>query len=217
MKTNNVVLKLFFPFFLCIFLQDVCSLLLQQMFAHSLEHLEWFSAEGAAMVLHGIGNLLGCVWLIFVIQKFSPMSDGKKCGVFSSVGWIALGMVLSFLLNVLFSFVTVSEADTAYATASSLLYSVPTGVGVLLYGVVSPIGEELLFRLYLQRGMRPIVSPVTAIVMSALMFGLFHGNLIQGVYGFLMGCFLGYAYEKTGKWYVPVLCHGAANLLSYLW
>lgn len=91
----------------------------------------------------------------------------------------------------------------AFAAYDKMLSGV-TGVsssGVMLLAVIllAPIGEELLFRglilKYAQRCM-----PVTAcILLQALLFGLYHGNIIQGIYAFVLGIVLGvlaYRYDS---------------------
>ena len=53
-----------------------------------------------------------------------------------------------------------------------------------------------------------------AVMISALLFGLYHGNLVQGIYAFIMGCLLALVYEWTGSFVAPVLFHMIANHLS---
>lgn len=61
----------------------------------------------------------------------------------------------------------------------------------LYASVVAPISEELIFRGYVLRSLRPYGKRF-AIFASALLFGLFHGNLLQTPYAFLVGLVLGY-------------------------
>lgn len=55
-----------------------------------------------------------------------------------------------------------------------------------------------------------------AMVVSALLFGLYHMNLIQGGYGFIMGLLMVYLYEYFGSFLWPVLVHMLANSLAYV-
>lgn len=65
-------------------------------------------------------------------------------------------------------------------------------LGMFLYiSILGPISEELLFRGVLLRLLRPR-GKQAAIVLSAIAFGLFHGNLIQIPFAFLVGLVLGY-------------------------
>lgn len=74
----------------------------------------------------------------------------------------------------------------------------------LYASIVAPIGEELLFRGYLLRALRPYGKRF-AILASALLFGLFHGNLLQAPYAFLVGLILGYVtVEHSIVWAVGI-------------
>lgn len=65
-------------------------------------------------------------------------------------------------------------------------------VSLFLYsGLLAPIAEEVLFRGLVLRSMKPFGKRF-AIFGSALLFGAFHGNLLQTPYAFLVGLVLGY-------------------------
>lgn len=62
----------------------------------------------------------------------------------------------------------------------------------LYASILAPIGEEILFRGYVMHTLKPYGKRF-AILLSALLFGIYHGNLIQMPYAFLAGLVLGYA------------------------
>lgn len=80
-------------------------------------------------------------------------------------------------------------------SALGILDSVSGGAGTfsmfLYMGLLAPIGEEVIFRGYILRTLQPFGKRF-AIFGSALLFGLYHGNLLQTPYAFLMGLVLGY-------------------------
>ena len=51
-------------------------------------------------------------------------------------------------------------------------------------------------------------------VMSALLFGIYHGNVLQGAYGFFMGILLAWVMERRRTISAPVLMHMSANMTS---
>ena len=61
----------------------------------------------------------------------------------------------------------------------------------LYASILAPVSEELIFRGYILQTLRPYGKEF-AIVLSAFLFGIFHGNLLQTPYAFLMGLVLGY-------------------------
>lgn len=81
----------------------------------------------------------------------------------------------------------------------------------LYASLLAPIWEELLFRGYVLRTLRPYGKRF-AVLMSAVFFGLFHGNLLQTPYALLMGLVLGYVtVEYSIGW--AVLLHVFNNLV----
>ena len=81
----------------------------------------------------------------------------------------------------------------------------------LYASILAPVWEELLFRGYILRTLRPYGKRF-AILSSAVLFGLFHGNLLQTPYALLMGLVLGYVtVEYSIHW--AVLLHLFNNLV----
>jgi len=75
---------------------------------------------------------------------------------------------------------------------------------VVFLVIVGPIFEEWLFRKQLIDHTRKY-GEKTAILLSGLAFGLFHMNLFQFFYAFLLGLMFGYVYTRTSK-----LCYSTA-------
>lgn len=93
-------------------------------------------------------------------------------------------------------------------------------VSMLLYAsFIGPISEEIIFRGFVMRGFQKY-GTYYAIFMSAVIFGAFHGNLIQSIFAAFVGLVLGYVAMKYSiKW--SILLHIINNfifgdLLSYL-
>ena len=55
-----------------------------------------------------------------------------------------------------------------------------------------------------------------AIIVSAIIFGLMHGNLVQMPFAFVVGLALGYAVVKTGSVWTGVVIHFINNFVSIL-
>lgn len=81
----------------------------------------------------------------------------------------------------------------------------------LYSAILAPVAEEVLFRGYVLRSLRPYGKRF-AILCSGILFGLFHGNLLQTPYAILMGLVLGYvAVEYSIRW--AVVLHMFNNLV----
>lgn len=84
---------------------------------------------------------------------------------------------------------------------------------VMIFAVilVAPIGEELLFRGLIQSYGLKNFAPVLAIGLQGLIFGLYHGNIIQGIYAFFMGVVLGFVAYKLESIIPAILLHVSIN------
>lgn len=89
--------------------------------------------------------------------------------------------------------------------------------------VVGPV-EELLFRGVVQGGLRRAFDAVPAVLIASLMFGLIHLPSVAGALPerlayvgvvVMLGCVLGYLYERTDNVLVPGLAHGAYNAVVF--
>ena len=79
--------------------------------------------------------------------------------------------------------------------------------------IVAPIGEELVFRkLIIDRTNK--YGGVVCIVLSALIFGLMHGNFYQFFYCFGIGLILGYIYYSSGRILPCILIHAIVNFMG---
>lgn len=81
--------------------------------------------------------------------------------------------------------------------------------------IMPAVAEELLFRGAFQGLMRPCGS-AAAIFAPALLFGLLHLDLAQGLTAFACGVFLGWLTERSGSILPGMLLHLANNTLAFL-
>ena len=117
-----------------------------------------------------------------------------------------LGTIITALLQLLPG-VSTGNPILGYATDNALLPK------VLFMAILAPVIEEYIFRKQLIDRMH-IYGEKLAVVTSALMFGLFHGNLSQFFYAFALGLVFGYVYLKTGKLRYSIGLHILINLLG---
>ncbi len=99
------------------------------------------------------------------------------------------------------------------------------GSGITTYGlmwvistlVLPPLVEEAGFRglglTYLERAGVPFAA---ANIVQALAFGIFHMNLTQGIYTFVLGLALGYVTHRSGSIASAMLMHLVYNLMGTL-
>lgn len=129
---------------------------------------------------------------------------------------VALAFSVSLGLNALLTLSGFADSSQTYQEVADRQYSVAFAAGVVVYGLISPLAEEVVFRGVIYNRMRRLYTPAVGIVASGLLFGAFHGNLVQGVYGGCLGMLMAYLYEKGGRLWIPFLFHAVANLAVYI-
>lgn len=129
---------------------------------------------------------------------------------------VLLAIVFSIGLNVFLNQVGLVEASDSFQQISDKQMSVNLIIGIVLYGIISPLTEETIFRGILFNKMRKYFPVGISILVSSLFFGLYHGNPVQIIYGTLSGCLFAYLYAKSGRFYVTVILHGVMNVVTFL-
>ena len=70
-------------------------------------------------------------------------------------------------------------------------------------------GKSLLMMIYWLK------MPVAAVI-SGLIFGIYHGNIVQGIYASILGTAFAWILEMSGNIYSSMLLHMGANIWSLL-
>ncbi|MCF0162361.1 MAG: CPBP family intramembrane metalloprotease [Fusobacterium necrophorum] len=115
--------------------------------------------------------------------------------------WIKIAHLIPFLLK---SLEEMNAANERMANGSAL------GI-FLLAAIIAPLLEEVVFRGIVLRSIEKLRGTAAALISSSIIFGIFHGNLVQFVYTFIMGIIAGYVYIKTRNILFPVFIHFGNN------
>ncbi len=105
----------------------------------------------------------------------------------------ALTLLLQEIMHFLIRLFPLSRADQQ-AFEGTFNGNVPAMFAVC---ILAPVLEEMLFRGIILRAFLLQYSPVKAIILSALLFGLAHLNIYQFVVASLIGLLAGWLYERT--------------------
>ena len=131
----------------------------------------------------------GDYWKTDILVKEKPMTAGTFfCLLSFCIGVQMLNSLWIELLEVILNQFDMSVIPLLESVSGS-----SDTFSMFLYAsILAPITEEIFFRGYILRSLRPYGKRF-AIFTSAFLFGLFHGNLLQTPYAFLVGLVLGYA------------------------
>lgn len=120
------------------------------------------------------------------------------------------GNLIGLLVNGLIEALTQNDM-------SNLLEQIVMGssiwVNLMFVVVLAPVAEELFFRKLLIPKLL-VYGEKPAVIMSGLIFGLIHGNLLQFFYAFGLGLAFGYIFMKTGKVIYTIILHMFINFFG---
>ncbi len=127
----------------------------------------------------------------------------------------ALAFLSALALNLIFSLQGFTDGSQSYVRTARAQYGVDFAFGLFLYGILSPVAEETVFRGLIYNRMKRCFGIRIALVVSSLFFGCYHGNWVQALYGTLLGLLIAWTYERYESFAAPVLFHGVANVSIY--
>lgn len=148
-------------------------------------------------------------------MRLSPLNlslDRKLCVVLCGVALCVLANMAAAMLSTFGYRLGIPEPEPLNMGDGSL----PTLLlDLIVYAVVPAVMEEILLRGIVLQTLRPLGNGV-AVTVSAVLFGLMHGNIAQVPYAMLMGLVLGIMFVYTDDLRLTILIHGVANALSVI-
>ncbi len=88
----------------------------------------------------------------------------------------------------------------------------PILVQIISSGICGPIIEELIFRGIVYNKLKAFNKPMTAIILTSIIFGVVHGNIINMIYAFGVSFIFIYLYEKYKSLKAPIIMHMFLNI-----
>lgn len=142
--------------------------------------------------------------LLKVFKKYRTKNNFKVKNIFIP---IAFGISISLIYNItLFHLNNLIPFTNAFEISS-----VPIIVQIICSGICGPILEELVFRGIVYNKLKEFNKPMRAIILTSVIFGLFHTNIINAIYAFGVSFMLIYLYEKYKTLKAPIIMHIGLN------
>lgn len=146
------------------------------------------------------------------IYRFEKGQGKTACKCFPAVMTVnlAISLIIGYISMYLSGLgVVVPEADFSYSDTSAMAF-----VFQILYGVIiAPIVEESIYRGLAIHLLKPYGKRM-AVVISAVIFGLMHGNIAQAVNGICFGLVMGTITVQCGSIIPTVMIHIMNNALA---
>lgn len=186
--------------------------------------IRYISQSAQLMQLNALIELvlLACFgwWYYFRENRYPFRPDYKKAftgkNILSIAGIGFLGQyAITPILMLLYFLAPKAFESYAKLTENFELTGSPVLIAVTVC-ILGPVAEELIFRGMIYGKLRRAFSMMLAILISGILFGIYHMNLIQGVYAAVFGFVLAYIYEKTQTIWGSILLHIVFNTSSYV-
>lgn len=199
---KKIFSKLAFGFLVYLLIAQLVSIIAVFITGKLAPHL--YNSEEFMLALSSVIQYviaLPVFWLcIKSIPKHAPVKN--RVNAKRVMQYLVVCMFFMYVGNYISTFL-MTEIETLLGrtpenAVNTLLGSTNLWVSALIVGIIGPIFEELIFRKLCIDRLTPY-GEVTAILLPSFIFGLFHGNLYQFFYAFLIGVILSYVYVKTGK------------------
>jgi membrane protease YdiL (CAAX protease family) len=175
----------------------------------------------AATAMSGVFAATG---ITFSVVRFrEPLSSlgfnktsSLKPYLFAVAMWIVGLSVLMFWVQALvwFGVDVLVPPDTATQALDRANGSIIATI--LLVGIIGPMAEEIFFRGFVLPGLVKKFGIIWALVISSVVFGLFHIDPGTIVPTFTLGLALGWVYIKTGSIWPAMFAHGLHNTVAVL-
>ena len=138
----------------------------------------------------------------------------KKLSFGKLIAFLAMSFAVMYIGNIIGTLINSGIGALKGSESTNPLEALMTGSNIflelLVVVIIAPILEEFIFRKMLIDRIR-VYGEGTAILVSGLMFGLFHGNLYQFFYAFGLGCLFAYVYLRTGRVRYTIILHAIIN------
>lgn len=131
--------------------------------------------------------------------------------------WMFLTLSIGIAMNLVALHLPLEKLSDSYRSSAAVLFGAPIWLQIVANVLVIPLLEEIVFRGIIAGQLTDILPERYAILLSALLFGMVHFNMIQFLYALGLGLLLGKVYLQKRHLMSSYLCHGLLNLIVILY
>lgn len=163
-----------------------------------------------ALIMGLFGGAVATIIILALIRYYKPSELIKPVPFIVWLASIPLVFCSLFAIDILSSCVDIPDM---LGQEFEILAS--SAWGILAITILGPVQEEIIMRRIIMKSIYDKKKNVwLAIVVSALIFAVIHGNPIQIVFAFPAGLLLGWLYYRTGSLLIPITGHIVNNSFS---
>ena len=177
----------------------------------------------------GMGNLVGLItmficgiiyalWYINMPFKDFNFFNPPKNKFQNLIILLLSGLGCQLFISSILYFIEplIKDIMASYGEIAGSLIQGHPAVVIIYSIIVAPIAEEVIFRGLIFNRLLKGRDLILANSLQAVLFALYHWNIVQGLYAFAMGCLLGYVAYRYESLFAAILLHGAINASAFL-
>mgnify|MGYP001241809383 CR=1 FL=1 len=179
--------------------------------------------------IDGMGNLTGLIttsicgiiyafWYRYMPFKEFNLFNPPTNKTYNLIILLLSGLGCQFFISSILYFIEplIKNIMASYGNTVEGLIQGHPAVVIIYSVIVAPIAEELIFRGVIFNRLLKGRDLILANSLQAILFALYHWDIIQGAYAFTMGCLLGYVAYRYKSLFAAILLHMAINASAFL-
>jgi membrane protease YdiL (CAAX protease family) len=172
----------------------------------------WGVKSNAILVLYELAYLLPVV--VLLLLKKIPLAElGLRKFAFSELLVGVSLLFLAYLVILLHNLTLVFFGIAPQGEYIAEVFNMDVNIWVLGLAIVviAPLAEEIFFRSFVYAGLEAHFGWQKAVLISALLFGVAHMQLVAFIPTTLMGLVLAYLYHRSRSVWPSIILHATVN------
>lgn len=164
------------------------------------------------------------IWYYFQYCRKTKLSEIKETckNIFTlrTIAGLIVGTIALFFLSSIVAAIVMAifpvHAEEYQRLLELGLADMSSPLVFVIIVILAPINEECIFRGLILTKLKKNMKPSFAIILTGVLFGVFHFNLIQSLYVLPVGIALAYVAWKYQSIIPTMIMHAIYNALNYL-
>ena len=157
--------------------------------------------------------LLTFLILFPILYKiFKKYKTNNKLKLKDNIIIIILGVTICLVFNIIVYYLN----SIFNFTNNYEISNIPIIVQIICSGICGPILEETVFRGIVYNKLKAFNKKNIAIILTSIIFCLFHTDIVNAIYAFIVSFILIYLYDTYKTLKAPVLMHISLNITIIL-
>lgn len=173
------------------------------------------ASEYLTIIINAVTLLMIAVFLRLRRSSLADSAGWRGAPASRTLAALVTGAAMQLAVILVVLFLPIPESVLT-DHAEFMESSASLGVQLICGAIAAPILEETLFRGIIYSRARSAMGKPAALIFSALVFAVMHGDLMAAVNAFFFGLLFGILYDRFDSVLVPMAFHAGFNAAAYL-